>query len=105
MKPQYIKIDEDGKFYYSDKAMTICHREDGPAVETLRGSKAWCVDGKFHREDGPAIEFSTGVKAWYVNDIALTEEQFNARFVTLELTMDQIAAKFGVSVEQLKITK
>jgi len=34
MKPQYIEIDEYGnKYYYSNKKMTIFHREDGPAIE------------------------------------------------------------------------
>ena len=82
MKAQYIKITQHGKFYYSDKAMTICHREDGPAVEHASGDKAWWLNCKH-----------------------LTEDQFNAHFTTLELTMDQIAAKFGIDVSKLKITK
>jgi len=30
--------------YYKDKAMTIRHRRDGPAVEYADGRKVWCVD-------------------------------------------------------------
>jgi len=68
MKTQYIKIDECGdKFYYSDAAMKISHREDGPAVEYANGHKEWWVNGKIHRTDGPAIEYAHGNKAWYVN--------------------------------------
>jgi hypothetical protein len=84
MNEQYIKIDEDGsKYYYSDAAMTI-----------------------YHRLDGPAIEYADGAKSWYIDDNCLTEEDFNRRTAKeIVLTMDQIADKFGVSVEQLKITK
>ena len=69
MKEQYIRIDEDrNKYYYKDKAMTILHRLDGPAVEWANGSKSWWVDGKQHRLDGPAVEWANGYKAWYVDD-------------------------------------
>ena len=153
MKTQYIKINEYGtKHYYSDAAMKILHRLDGPAIELADGSKLWCVDGKRHRLDGPAIEYADGSKEWYVEgkrhrldgpavDLAdgsklwcvdgkrhrldgpavdwsngdklwyvdgkcLFEEDIN-RLTAKEivLTMDEIAAKFGISVEQLKITK
>lgn len=57
MKPQYIKIDEDGdKFYYSDKEMKI-----------------------YHRENGPACEWADGDKRWYLNGIKYSEEKFNEK--------------------------
>jgi hypothetical protein len=131
MKEQFIHIDEDGdKLYYSDREMTIHHREDGPAVEYSNGSKSWYLNGKLHREDGPAIEHADAYKSWwlngelhredgpaieyadgrnpewYLNGKHLFEEEFNARMNPVtELTLDEIAAKFGVSVEQLKIKK
>jgi hypothetical protein len=85
MKTQYIKINEYGdKYYYADKAMTIRHREDGPALEYADGDKAWYVDGKCF----------------------ITEEEFNRRTAKeIVLTMDEIAAKFGIDVKNLKITK
>jgi len=47
MKNQYIKINEDGNTcYYSDKGMTIRHREDGPAIEFVSGDKEWHFDGE-----------------------------------------------------------
>ena len=68
MKPQYILIDEDGdKFYFSDKEMTIYHREDGPAVEGANGHKEWWINDQRHREDGPAYEGASGHKLWYIN--------------------------------------
>ena len=67
MKTQYIKKNNVGTFYYSDKTMTNPHREDGPAVEYSDGSKSWYLNGKLHREDGPAIEGADGSKSWYLN--------------------------------------
>jgi hypothetical protein len=32
-----------------------------------------------HREDGPAVEYVGGSKSWYLNDEKLTEEEFNKR--------------------------
>ena len=56
MTPQYIEIYARGsKFYWKDKAMTILHREDGPAFEGSDGSKEWRINGKLHREDGPLL--------------------------------------------------
>jgi hypothetical protein len=106
MKEQFIHINEYGtKHYYSDREMKIHHREDGPAVEDADGGKVWYVNDKCHREDGPAIEYANGYKAWYINDKRLTEEEFNARMNPVELTLDEIAKKFGVSVDKLKIKK
>tara|TARA_R110000868_G_scaffold60676_2_gene184980 strand:+ start:2602 stop:3234 length:633 start_codon:yes stop_codon:yes gene_type:complete len=53
---QYIWIDEKGnKAYFSDKEMTIRHREDGPALETVDGLMHWYNNGLLHRKDGPAM--------------------------------------------------
>jgi len=112
MKEQYIHIDEYGhKRYYKDRAMTKLHRLDGrPAVEYADGSKAWYVGGRHHRLDGPAVEDANGYKAWYFDGIRLSEKQFNALTattieLTVELTLEQIAAKFGVDVSKIKIKK
>ena len=128
-KEQFIHVDERGtKRYFSDREMTILHREDGPAIEWANGSKEWyindklhredgpaceyaaggkhwCINGKLHREDGPAFEGADGGKQWYINGKQLTEEEFNARMNPVELTLDEIADKFGVSVDRLKIKK
>ena len=107
MKPQYIEIDEFGnKRYYSDRDMTIIHREDGPAIEWSDGSKEWWLNGEFHREDGPAVEYANGYNEWWLNSKFLSEAE-HARRTAKEtiLTLDEIAAKFGISVKQLKITK
>ena len=109
MKTQYIKINKDGsKFYYSDAAMKILHRIDGPAMEFADGSKEWYVEGKRHRLDGPAmyVGYVGGYTAWYVHGTRLSQEEF-IRLAAKEivLTMDQIADKFGVDVSNLKITK
>jgi hypothetical protein len=107
MKTQYIKINTNGdKFYYSDAAMNILHRLDGPAIELAGGDKVWCVDGKCHRLDGPAVEYTNGTKAWFVDGKPVSKEEF-IRLTAKEivLTMSEIAAKFGVDVNNLKIKK
>jgi len=130
MKPVYIEIDDVGnKFYHRDRAMKIFHREDGPAIEWVDGSKSWYRNGKLHREDGPAGEYASGTKVWsidglkhredgpaieradgsnewWVNGKQVTEEE-HARLTAKEivLSMEEIAAKFGISVEKLKIQK
>jgi hypothetical protein len=107
MTPQYILINENGdKYYYKDREMTIRHREDGPAIEYTDGSKYWYINGERHREDGPAVEFTDGHKEWHINGKKLSEEEFNLRTSPeIVLTMDEIAAKFGVEVSKLKIKK
>ena len=82
------------------------HREDGPAIEYANGGMAWYINGKCHREDGPVVECASGKKEWFITGEELTEEEFNARMnPTVELTIDEIAAKFNVSVDQIKIKK
>jgi len=107
MQEQYIHIDEYGnKRYYKDRKMTIRHRLNGPAIEGAEGGKAWYVNGQHHRLDGPAIECAGGYKAWYVDGKSLSEEKFDAFITpTLELTLEQIAVKFGVDVNKIKIKK
>ena len=107
MTPVYIEITKFGdKYYYKDKAMTIFHREDGPAVEITNGYKAWYLNGELHREDGPAVEHADGSKYWYLNGENLSEEEFLKRTAKeIVYTMDEIADKFGIDVRKLKIKK
>jgi hypothetical protein len=104
---QYIWIDTYGnKCYYKDREMNIRHRIDGPAVETVRGTKFWYVDDKLHRLDGPAMIWANGDREWWVDGECFTEEQFNALTApTLELTLEDIAIKFGVDASKVKIKK
>jgi hypothetical protein len=92
-----------GKFWYVDGKL---HREDGPAIEFAGGHKEWYVDGKLHREDGPAVEYADGSKFWYLDGVEHDEQEFLKRTAPeIVLTMDEIAAKFGIEVSKLKITK
>ena len=97
-----VKVDKDKTEWYLNGQL---HREDGPAIEYKDGYKAWYLNDNRHREDGPAIEFSDGCKEWYINDKELTEQAFLNRTTVTELTLEQIATKFGISVDQLKIKK
>lgn len=105
---QYIHIDEEGnKSYFADREMKILHRTDGPAMEWANGTKEWYLDDELHRVDGPAVEWADGTKEWYVNGAQYTEEEFEniTKQQPVELTLDQIAANFGVDVKNLKIVK
>jgi hypothetical protein len=82
------------------------HREDGPAYEGADGTKFWIINGLLHREDGPAVEVWSGEKEWWLNGVRLTEREFLKRTAKeIVLTMDEIAAKLGIEVSKLKITK
>ena len=80
------------------------HREDGPACEYVSGTKQWLINGKFHREDGPAVEHASGHKSWWLNGKRLSEEEFNNRH-NAELSLDEIANKFNIPLDRLKIKK
>lgn len=79
------------------------HREDGPAYEGVDGTKFWIVNGLFHREDGPAMEYGDGRKSWYLNNKKLTEQEFKMKTAKeIIWTMNEIAAKFGITIELSK---
>ena len=84
MESQYIEINKDGdKFYYKDREMKTVHRADGPAIEYADGTKCWCIDGQY-----------------------LSKKEFNELTAPeIVLTLDEIAAKFGIHVSKLKIVK
>jgi hypothetical protein len=83
------------------------HREDGPAIEWVDGSKEWWLNGKLHREDGPAIEYADGSKVWWLNGEKMTEETFNRRTSKAsakikELTVSEISELLGYEVKVVK---
>ena len=80
------------------------HRKDGPAVEFLDGDKYWWSNDKLHREDGPACEYASGTKEWFINGKKLTEEEFNNRH-KVELSLEEIANKFNIPLDRLRIKK
>ena len=56
-------VGKAGVRYFNDAGEL--HREGGPAIEYVDGTKEWWKDGKRHRVDGPAIEYRDGSKRWY----------------------------------------
>ena len=61
----------------------VLHREDGPAITYPGGTKCWYRNGKLHRTDGPADIFN-GISRWFLNDMRLSEEEFNRRVASGE---------------------
>ena len=72
-----IKVDEEGtqRFYHPETKQL--HRIDGPAIIHSNGSEIWCQNGRYHREDGPAVIYADGEQQWWLNDIKMTELQFD----------------------------
>jgi hypothetical protein len=81
------------------------HRLDGPAIERADGwvGKEWWVEGKLHRTDGPAVKYAGGSKAWWVEGKRLTEADFKMMHEPKEITLEQIAEKFGIELSKLRI--
>jgi hypothetical protein len=97
-----VEFADGAKYWYVDDKR---HRLDGPACEFADGDKYWYVDDKRHRTNGPAVEYTDGRKYWYVDGECFTEEQFLALSTPLELTLEDIASKYGVDVSKVKIKK
>ena len=104
MKEYKVIIENDGTKRYFKPNTNVLHNEDGPAIEYSNGTKAWYLDDELHNENGPAIEYSNGNKEWYLNGKFLTESEFN-NSNKVELTLDEIAKKFNININQLKIKK
>ena len=92
-----VKVYADGsKHWYLNGEP---HREDGPAYEFANGRKVWYLNGQFHREDGPAYEYADGRKVWYLNGQELSEQEFNNRTQTKELTIQELEARLGYKIK------
>jgi len=63
----YFITDEYGTTYWYKEGTYILHKDDGPAVEYIDGSKFWFQNGRRHRIDGPAVEYMRGKEYW-LND-------------------------------------
>jgi len=73
-----MMTDKSGtKRWYNTKG--DLHREDGPAVENVYGTKIWYINGKKHREDGSAIEWYYGAKDWFLDGEKYTEAQYKQK--------------------------
>ena len=61
-----VKVSRDGEKRWLLNG--VLHREDGPAIEFIDGSKCWYRDGKPHRDCGlPACEWAYSGREWWVN--------------------------------------
>ena len=69
----------------------------------LDGTKHWLVDNKLHREDGPAVDFVDGTKLWYLNGIEYTEAEFKAKMAPVkEYTVAELEKLLGHPVKIVK---
>ena len=92
-----VKVDDGNYFWYLDDKR---HREDGPAIEFVSGTKEWWLNDLRHRKDGPAIEYAGGAKAWYLNGVIYSEEEYWKQLKpTKELTVAEIEQLLGYKVK------
>ena len=77
MQEYKVKVHKDRTEWFNSKGQR--HREDGPAVEYINGTKLWYLNGQRHREDGPAVEYADGTKYWFLKDKCYTEEEFKLK--------------------------
>ena len=76
-----LTVDEFGtRIYLNSNGQK--HRQHGPAVEYLTGTKYWYLNGTFHRTTGAAVEYADGSKYWYLDGEHLTEGEFIIVMVT-----------------------
>ena len=76
----YVKNINDDIYFYKDKAMTIQHRVDGPAVTWTEEDgftvsfEGFYQNNKQHRLDGPAYIFGRSIKkikSYYVDEVKI----------------------------------
>ena len=58
------------------------HRTHGPAIIHSNGDEYWLQNGRYHRTDGPAVIQEGGYVYWFLNDMRLSEEEFNQRIAS-----------------------
>jgi len=58
------RMDHKGSYFWSNEDQYL-HREDGPAITYIDGTKKWYLNGQLHREDGPACQWADGYEEWY----------------------------------------
>lgn len=73
----YVDRRDNATRYHKDKAMTIPHREDGPAIVYSSGEETWMQNGLLHRMDGPAqtVASPPWLLTWYINGVELDKDR------------------------------
>ena len=56
------------------------------------GTKYWSLNDKFHREDGPAVEYVDGTKRWLLNGKEVSWEQVFRQAKTPEIELRILTA-------------
>ena len=79
----YIDTRSDGTVVYHN-AQGETHRTTGPAIIQPNGDEYWLQNGRYHRTDGPAVIQEGGYVYWFLNDMRLSEEEFNQRIASGE---------------------
>jgi hypothetical protein len=81
-------------YYLNDRF----HRENGPAIEYISGSKEYWIHGQLHREDGPAAEFSSGIKWYFLNNQRFDTEQDHSKEIKRRKSLNFIIENYISSI-------
>lgn len=89
--------DRYGNLYWLQKE--LLHREDGPAIVQVNGTRIWYQNDQRHRLDGPAIECADGTCEWWIDGEEYTEEEYehDRRVRKSEILL----RKWGLKVDEL----
>jgi len=75
-------------------------------IEWSNGARSWRQNGKVHRLDGPAIELPNREKRYCINNLKLTEKEFEIFQIMWDLTLlertDELMEVF-VGLAKMKI--
>jgi hypothetical protein len=71
-------------------------------VKVYENRTEWWIKGKLHREDGPAVEWVNGSKFWYLNSIRLSESEFLNKTQTVEMTVEEISNALNKNIKIIK---
>lgn len=77
-------VDKGGNIKYMNEKGQF-HREDGPSLENLSGTKLWYINGERHREDGPAVIFHNGYVEYYLFGNPYSKEEWELEVINIKL--------------------
>jgi len=74
--------------YHKDGTWEL-HRDGGPAVTRVDGTKEWWLNGKRHREDGPAIIDADGDRDWWYHGVNYKHKEFR-KIIRINLELKRL---------------
>lgn len=77
-----VEVNKYGTRRYYNSAGQL-HREEGPAIEYVSGSRYWYQNSLRHRTDGPAVDWGDGYHEWWLQGVQYTESDYRVALAKL----------------------